>query len=115
MVTTQIIEDIKIKYPSSQGGGLRNQGCMSTRLSYNSDRQGKMLGCPKLEEIMILNGRNSNVCMWGKLNDLGNISCLFLFPYFGATLCFSMTKAGSIIVVRATLVAGSLVASSVIR
>lgn len=53
MVTTQIIEDIKIKYPSSQGGGLRNQGCMSTRLSYNSDHQGKMLGCPKLEEIVM--------------------------------------------------------------
>jgi len=45
-----------------------------------------MLGCPKLEEIVIINGRNSNVCMWGNFNGMRNISCLLLFPYFGATL-----------------------------
>lgn len=68
-----------------------------------------MLGCPKLEEIVILNGRNSNVCMLGNFDGLGNISCLLLFPYFDATLCFNnMAAIGTIIVVRATLVARSL-------
>ena len=65
MVTSHMTRGTRIKYSRSKRRELGEKGYRITRL-HNNNRQGRLLGCSKLEEINILTSKDSHTPMWGR-------------------------------------------------